>query len=334
MRPSDRPVVDPGDAAPPPFAASRWWRAAFAVAVLTSGGLLGVACTLKLSGLGPVRGDSGPVIDSGVPEESSGGGDDGTGDASGDDATSATDSGASSDAGGDAPDAPPAVAPPELAWYKLDETSGPVAHDSSPNHYDVMLQNVAWGMGATFAMPGSGAQSGGSTMVSAGLRQAPVSFTAWLAPAARADEASNTHGILPFPPNAVSGDAPGAFGFGIGLNVWTDGIPGSALSVENVGYSFSNVGGSPFVAGTEYFVAAAIGATSASVYVNAQVVAMAPVTTPGMTMMTKLWLGVHNDDMGYGTKRFYVGRMRDVRVYKRVLTGGEVAALYASGPAP
>ena len=237
------------------------------------------------------------------------------------------------DAPGDT-DALPDVAPPELAWYKLDETSGNTAHDSTPNHYDVQLRNVNWNAGATFTLPTElGDSNGGSTTVSAGLREAPVTFTAWLTPTTRTDESSNSYAITPFPPNAVSGDAPGAFGFGVGLDVWTDGTPGSALAVENVGYSFTNADGGAFVSGTEYFVVAAIGASTASTYVDGRLVATSPVTTPGATLTTTLWLGVHNDDLTYGTKRFLAGRMRDVRVYKRLLAPDDVDALYATGPA-
>ena len=38
------------------------------------------------------------------------------------------------------------------------------------------------------------------------------------------------------------------------------------------------------------------------------------------------------DDDGYGTKRFYKGRMRDVRIYKHALDGGAVETLFANGP--
>jgi hypothetical protein len=226
----------------------------------------------------------------------------------------------------------PVVAPPEFAWYKLDETNGNTAHDSTANHYDIQLQQVTWGSGANFTLPQGGAPHGGSTVVGAGLRQAPVSFTAWLAPASRADETSNNYAITPFPPNAVSGDVAGQYGFGIGLDVWTDGAGGSALAVENVGYNFLDAG-AQFAAGTEYFVVAAIG-SMASVYVNGNLVGTMTATTPGPATTTTISLGLHNDDTGYGTKRFYVGRMRDVRIYKRVLTAQEVGTLYADGPAP
>ncbi len=229
-------------------------------------------------------------------------------------------------------DGPATVAPPDFAWYLLNETSGTTAHDSTSNHYDVKLSNATWGLGATFGVPPGNSPSGGSVTVGAGLRQPPVSFTAWLAPNARGDETSNSYSITPFPPNAVSGDAAGSYGFGLGLNVWTDGQAGSALAVENVGYTFPDVGSTQFLAATEYFVAATIGPTTSLVYVDGELVGQATPTMPGATPMTTLWLGVHNADTGYGTKRFYLGRMRDVRVYKRVLTATEVATLFADGP--
>jgi concanavalin A-like lectin/glucanase superfamily protein len=226
------------------------------------------------------------------------------------------------------------VAPPDFAWYRLNETSGTVAHDSTNNHYDIGLSNVTWGLGASFSIPTGDSPSGGSTPVASGMRQAPISFTAWLAPSARSDETSNSYSITPFPPSAVSGDVPGEYGFGMGLSVWTDGTAGSALAFENVGYTFLDVGGAQFLSGSEYFVTATIGSSSAQVYVDGLLVGQATPTTPGSSEQATLSLGFHNTDTSYGTKRFYSGRMRDVRIYKRVLSATEVATLYANGPSP
>ncbi len=304
-------------------------RAAFVVATLAAtacGQILGLdGIQYDVTDAGTLHGDAAAPID--APDDAVV--------TPGEDAAADVDAAGetSIDAAGDASiDAPIDVAPPEFAWYKLTETSGNVAHDSTANGYDVSLLNVSWDAGANFALSGADAGSGGVVTVGAGLRQAPVSFAAWLTPAARADEATNAHGLTPYPPGAISGDVPGQFGFGIGLDVWTDG--GSALAVENVGYTFTNAGGAPFVAGDTYFVVVAIGGASASIYVDAALVATASVSTPGAAPTTTLSLGVHNGDTGYGTKRFYAGRMRDARVYKRALTAAEVAALYGAGPAP
>lgn len=305
--------------------------------------LLACGCGLALDGLGAASSSDGgaPQVGGDAVAEAPGESDDGAGPAAPDAGGAPADGGASgagaidgAASGNGTSDAPTLVAPPELAWYRLDETDGTTAHDSTANHYDITLHGVVWNLGANFAIPPGNGPSGGAVAVTARLRQAPVTFTAWLAPAARHDETSNAYGLVPFPPSAVSGDVPGSFGFGIGLATWTDGIPGSAFAAEDVGYKFPNVGGGPFAAGTEYFVVAAIGPSTATVYVNAQLVGQVVPATPLPTGTTTLSLGVHNDDPGYGSKRFYVGRIRDVRVYERVLAGSDVAALYADGPAP
>jgi hypothetical protein len=280
------------------------------------------ACGLEIAGLAPTSSTDGGSASgsSGSSGARDGDLDDGS---SVIDSADASDGSAVSDGSEDAP-----VVVPDFAWYRLDETSGNTANDSTPNNYDITnLQNVTWGSGATF----NGTSSQGSTTVAASLRQAPVSFTAWIVPIARADRNANQFSIVPFPTNAVSGDVAGSFGYGIGLNVWTDGTPGSALGVENVGYSFTN-NGAQFVSGTEYFVAAAIGATTAQIYVNALLVGTMNATAPAAAATTTLRLGVHNGDTNYETKRFFKGRLRDVRIFKRVLTAAEVAQLYAAGP--
>jgi len=299
----------------------------------SSGGSSGGSSVLD--GSGGSGGSSGSNPADASSGSSGSGGSSGSSASSGSGGSSGSSSGSSSSSGGptDATTDAPVVAPPEFAWYKLDETTGNTAHDSTANHYDVQLQHVTWNTGANFTLPTGGMSNGGSATVGAGLRQAPVSFTAWLAPGSRPDETSNNYSITPFPPNAVSGDVAGQYGFGIGLDVWTDGGGGSALAVENVGYTFPNTGGTQFTAGTEYFVAATIGST-ANVYVDGNPVGTMTPMTPGLAAMTTLSLGLHNTDTGYGTKRFYVGRMRDVRVYKRELTAQEVSTLYADGPAP
>lgn len=249
------------------------------------------------------------------------------GDDAGGDASDASASDVGTPGKDGAADGPQSPGAPDFAWYLLNETSGTTAHDSTPNHYDVTnLLGVTWGNGASF----DGTGGGGSVVVAAGLRQAPVSFTAWLAPDSRVDEGANGYGITPFPPNAVSGDVLGEFGYGIGLNVWSG---GSALAVEDVGSDFQSVGGAAFVVAVEYFITAAIGVTNAAVYVNGQIVGEGTPSLPGPSATTSLAIGFHDDNPAYGTKRFYAGRIRDVRIYKRALTSAEAMDLYTSGPA-
>ncbi len=220
--------------------------------------------------------------------------------------------------------------PPDFIWYVLDETSGTTAKDSSPHHYDMKgLIGISWSDGGVF----DGTVCSESD-VGAAFRDPPITITAWLAPATRDDEALTQYALAPYPPNALSGDSPHIGGFGVGLNVWTNGGGGAAVGVETGPYQttdFTSLGGS-YSAGTEYFVASVVGASSATVFVNGVVVGTTPAMVPPPVTPTPLHLGCHNDDQSYGSKRFYRGRMRDVRMYERLLGHDEIAQLYASGP--
>jgi hypothetical protein len=229
------------------------------------------------------------------------------------------------------PDASPTpTPPPDFAWYKLDETSGTTAHDSSPNHYDITnLSGVVWGAGATF----DGATVCGSTTVGAAFRVAPVTITVWLTADSRDDETATNYALTPFPPNALSGDAPSLGGFGVGLDVWTDGTPGNGIAFEtgvNAASSFYTIGG--LGADVEYFAALVVGPSQADMYVNADLWASIAANTPTPGSPVPLHLGCHNDDTGYLTKRFFKGRLRDARVYTRLVGAPEVAQLFANGP--
>jgi hypothetical protein len=224
---------------------------------------------------------------------------------------------------------PPPELTPDFAWYKLDETSGNTAHDSAPNHWDAVVSGVAWNDGAIFDGAACGLVNVADT-----FRQPPVTISAWLTPATRADASSNAYALTPFPPSAVSGDVPGEGGYGLGLNVWTDDGGGHALAIGagvNAAIAFHTIDGA-FAAGTRYFVAIAIGATSATVYVDGKPTTQTSANVPPSATPTPLHIGCHNDDAGYGTKRFYKGIMRDVRIFKHPLSDQDIAQLFSNGP--
>jgi hypothetical protein len=220
---------------------------------------------------------------------------------------------------------------PDFAWYILNETSGATAHDSSGNHYDVTnLDGVAWSDGAWFD---SSAGVCGSVAVGAAFRQPPLTITAWETPEARSDSTSNTSCYVPFPSNAVSGDIPGAGGYALGANVWTDGVPGSGLTVETgtLGCIFATFGS--FIAGVPHFVAMTLTDSTATAYMDSFVIGSTPAAPPPAASETVLQLGCVNSDPSWGSRGFYNGHIRDVRVYTRVLSTIELASLVARGPA-
>lgn len=127
---------------------------------------------------------------------------------------------------------------------------------------------------------------------------------------------------------------PSLGGYGVGLDVWTNGGGGRALAVEtgiDANVAFHVLTG-PFQANTRYFVAMVVRPSTAKVWVNAALIAQVSANVLPSTNPTPLHLGCHNDDVGYGTKRFFEGRMRDARVYLRELDAFVVAELFADGP--
>jgi hypothetical protein len=218
----------------------------------------------------------------------------------------------------------------DFVWWKLDETSGTIAHDSSTHHYDVTIEGLAWeAPGALF----DGATCG-SVEVDPRYRDPPITITAWLTPLARSDQAINAYGLLPFPPNAVSGDTPGAGGYGIGADVWSPGGPTvsaeTGVGVETGFHTFAM----PSSASASFIAVVATSASAATVYVDGAVLANTSANDAPTVDPPRFHLGCHNDDTGYGSKRFFRGRMRDARIYDRALAASEIAALHAAGPAP
>jgi hypothetical protein len=259
--------------------------------------------------------------------------------------------------------------PPDFLWYVFDETTGAIAHDSSPNHTDITIAgSITWKEGGVF----DGMTTCGTTNVGQQYRNPPLTISGWLTPAGRTDELTTAGALLPYPPNAVSGDVPSLGGYGFGLNVWST---GSALEAEEVspcttaglcaangtqnaetaeagdaGFSCTSTTkcDEGFKAGTRYFITVAFdpvldagtvegGATDggvpmAQVYVNGVLFDQAASRLPPFSTPAPLRLGCHNDDTTYGTTRFYDGTMRDVRVYRRQLAAEEVNQLYKNGP--
>lgn len=257
----------------------------------------------------------------------------------------------SSDAGAEAGVPTP---PPSYLWYVLDETTGTTAHDSSSHHFDITnLTGVTWNQGANF----NGTGGCGSTTLDSSYRQTPITLSAWLTPAMRSD-APTSYALTPFPPNALSDDIPGIGGFGLGLNVWSNGsalaaegvdtchqaglcVANSTLNAADAGLSCTSNASCQmgFTAANEYFVVVSIGPVGdgganppAKVYVNGALFDDTLGYPPAANASPPLYLGCHNNDTGYGTARFFDGRIRDVRVYQRALGAAEVGQLYANGP--
>jgi hypothetical protein len=210
-------------------------------------------------------------------------------------------------------------------WYRTDETSGTILHDSG-------LQGADASLTGTFAFTGTGVSfpaAAGYAMTAplpGVFRTYPLTISVWARPAPRSDETANTFALLPFPPDAVSNDVPGFGGAGVGVDVWTDGVPGSHAYVDSGG----DYEGAPFVANQRYHLVAVYDGTQASLYVDGAL-ATGLTTTALDGAAANLFVGAHNLDTGYGSKRFFVGELSDVRVFTAALSAQDVAQLHALG---
>jgi hypothetical protein len=215
---------------------------------------------------------------------------------------------------------------PEHLWFKLNSTSGDQMIDSSDNQAHAQLTGTyTWDNGKiVFSVPDSGGETPDMPL---SYRQTPHSVSAWVVPYARDDRSANNYAQTPFPVNCVSNDIPGHGGFGFGINVWTDGDSGSQMIVGGVG----NVDGLTFTAGQRYHVVVVYSATETKVYLDNQVVYTGDAVTLSEGS-APVYIGRHNNDGNYGTKRFFIGEIDDVRVYQQALTTEDVSLLSANGP--
>ncbi|HSY20554.1 MAG TPA: LamG-like jellyroll fold domain-containing protein [Polyangiaceae bacterium] len=272
---------------------------------------------------------------------------------SGIDAAAVGDSGI--DAAGEAEAAAVPTPAPDYLWYVLDETDGTIAHDSSPNQFDITnMTGVTWDAGANF----DGVSGGGNTTLDSSYRSPPFTISVWLTPQLRTDS-PNGHSLQPYPPNAVSDDIPGVGGYSLGLNVWANGsalsaeglvgCTGSFMCVANALQNANDADGGPsctsptscnqgFVGGQEHFVVMTIEAPADAgvapegwVYVDG-VLFDQEATNTLSNDPAPLSIGRHNLDTGYGTTGVFDGRIRDVRIYKRQVGIAEIEQLYVNGP--
>jgi hypothetical protein len=72
--------------------------------------------------------------------------------------------------------------------------------------------------------------------------------------------------------------------------------------------------------------------SQARIYVDGRLFEETTAIAPLQVQNPIFYLGRHNDDTTYGTRRFFAGTIRDARVYKQRLGPAEVAQLFANGP--
>ena len=145
----------------------------------------------------------------------------------------------------------------------------------------------------------------------------PMTCSAWVKLAARSET-----GV--YPNNILSNDIPAQYGQGFGLNLTSS---GTILCVEYY-KSFSRKTLTSVKEGVWAHVSVVYETGKFVTYLNGQELEQASVVMGAKTGNATMFIGKHNDDPGYGTRRFFKGALRDVRIYNRALAATEVLALY------
>ena len=206
-----------------------------------------------------------------------------------------------------------------VAYWKFDEGLGTIAADSSGNlNITTLGNNPVWvdgksGKALSFDGAGNCIFKAMNTSI---MTQTPLTLSAWIKPNLRTDGTD-------FPSNVISNDYPGDSGFGFGVNVWSG---GSKMELEIPGPGWWRVvPGINFSAGIWYYVSVVYTNVNVKSYVNGQLVDdFSYEKVMNLSEHNYVWIGIHNQDYNYETRRFFSGTIDEVRIYTKALTQQEI----------
>lgn len=148
------------------------------------------------------------------------------------------------------------------------------------------------------------------------LKIQPLTVEAWVKPAFR------TENTTFYPNNVLSNDNPGLYGHGFGANI------NSSVNQITVEYqnNFRIINNAGLSSDTWQHIAVVYTPGNVKTYVNGILIDDFNHVQSGLTGTGSFWIGKHNDDGIYGTRRFYKGQLDEVRVWHRALSGTEILA--------
>jgi hypothetical protein len=216
-----------------------------------------------------------------------------------------------------APPAPLPAGPDGLvAHYALDETSGVTAADSSGNGTDATVVGGATFGGGSLTFGGTDGYVKLPDNALAGMRELTVSADVWV------DPVQQQPYFLWGLGNTDAGGTGNGYVFSTGDNYR------AAIASGNWSTEQGSATSSPLSRGTWHTLTYTVGGGTATLYLDGRQVAVNPsiTMTPGaigngITRSNYLGRSV------YAADKYFRGRMRDVRIYRRSLPAGEVSGL-------
>jgi len=146
----------------------------------------------------------------------------------------------------------------------------------------------------------------------------PVTLEAYVKPEMRTE---NTNF---YPNNILSNDVPGNYGLGMGININSY---GSQITVEYKN-GFRTFYDNTIVAGQWVHIAIVYTNGKVETYINGVLKDVVNHNQAPLNGNTNMFIGRHNDDAAYGTRRFFKGVIDEVRVWNRALCAQEITSQY------
>lgn len=213
------------------------------------------------------------------------------------------------------------------AWWAGENSVADIIGGNHAAATDNNPQYVAGKVGRAFSFNGI-SQSLSTPTATQVMKQLPLTLEAWVKPEARTSGSIND----PLPTNVISNDLTLYGGHGFGVHLYPD---GSKLNVGIEGESedFRTVPGVTFSNNTWVHISVVYTPGNVKTYVNGTLLDDYSFTQGEINGDTTIRIGRHNDDTGYGSRRFFKGAIDEVALYHRALSDSEVQAQCLAGSA-
>lgn len=146
-----------------------------------------------------------------------------------------------------------------------------------------------------------------------------ITIDAWVKPALRTDGSSFSQ----FPNNVISSDLPGGYGHGFGANI----VAGSSGLCIEANDAFRYISAA-LTADTWYHIVCVYTTGNVKTYLNGNLIDDFSFVQGFIEPNNYMFIGKHNDDGAYGTRRFFKGVIDELRIWSKALTATEVADTY------
>jgi uncharacterized repeat protein (TIGR01451 family) len=214
-----------------------------------------------------------------------------------------------------------------VAWWPSENAVGDIIGNAHVA-VDTGTQEYVQGMvGQAFSFNGID-QSAMTTEPTTIMNHLPLTIEGWVKPTAHDTGSIND----PLPPNVISNDKSLFGGHGFGVHIYPNGSKLN-IGVQAEEEDFYNVPGVTFQPDQWVHIAVVYTPGKAKVYKDGLLKWTFTYTQAPLAGQDIVRIGRHNDDTGYGTRRFFKGAVDEISLYHRALNSAEIDAIFSAGAA-